>query len=299
MQIEKIPYKGWQNCYRLSNGVVDLVVTADVGPRIVRFGFVDGENELKEYPDDQGKTGGDEFRMYGGHRLWHAPESIPRSYAADNDPLQVEEGEDFVRLTQPVEQLTGVQKEMEISIDPDDAHVTVVHRMRNTNLWAIELAPWAITVMATGGKAIIPLPPRGAHPENLEPTSSLTLWAYTDFSDPRWTLGKKYILLQQDAGMPAPQKIGAMVPDGWAAYARGGHLFVKKFYFEPDFAYPDMGCQVETFTNAEMIELETLAPLTLLDPQTEVEHVEEWYLYQDVPTPENETQVDEYVRPKI
>ena len=50
------------------------------------------------------------------------------------------------------------------------------------------------------------------------------------------------------------------VPDGWAAYANGGRLFVKRFVTQSTGAYPDWGCSVETFTNDEMIELETLGP---------------------------------------
>ena len=29
---------------------------------------------FKEYDEQMGKTGGDEWRIYGGHRLWIAPE---------------------------------------------------------------------------------------------------------------------------------------------------------------------------------------------------------------------------------
>ena len=39
--MERVEYGGWANCYRLHNDVVELIVTADVGPRIIRFGFVD------------------------------------------------------------------------------------------------------------------------------------------------------------------------------------------------------------------------------------------------------------------
>ena len=46
--MEKIAYRGWPNCYRLANGIVDLIVTGDVGPRIIRFGFAGDVNELKE-----------------------------------------------------------------------------------------------------------------------------------------------------------------------------------------------------------------------------------------------------------
>jgi len=297
--MEKVSYRGWPNCYRLSNGLVDLVVTSDVGPRIIRFGFLNQVNEFKEYDAMMGLTGGDEWRIYGGHRLWHAPEATPRTYYPDNEPVRVEEHPGFVRLIQPTETTTGIQKELDIHLWSDSAHAKVVHRLRNHNLWAVELAPWALTVMAPGGKIIIPLPPRGSHPEHLLPVNTLTLWAYTDLSDPRWTWGRKYILLRQDPAATTPQKIGAMVPDGWVAYANRGHLFVKKFSHVPEATYPDFGCSVETFTNADMLEVETVAPLVNLQPGTTVEHVEDWFLFDNVPVPQDDADVDRHVLPLV
>ena len=297
--MEKIDYKGWPNSYRLSNGTVDLVVTTDVGPRIIRFGFVGGENEFKEYEDMLGKTGGDEWRIYGGHRLWHAPEADPRTYFPDNLPVRLEPHTDFVRLIQPTETTTSIQKEMDVRLSPSGAQVEVTHRLRNTNLWAVELAPWALSVMAAGGKAIIPLPPRGTHPEALLPVNTITLWAYTDMSDPRWTWGRKYVMLRQDPQARTPQKAGVMVVDGWAAYARNGHLFVKKFDYVEGALYPDFGCTVEAWTDPDMLEVETLGPLARLEPGAAVEHVEQWFLFRDVPVPEDDADVDRHVLPKV
>jgi len=295
----KINYRGWPNCYRLSNDLVDLIVTTDVGPRIIRFGFVGEDNEFKEYEDMVGKTGGDEWRLYGGHRLWHAPEEQPRTYYPDNSPVAVEEHSDFVRVIQPTETTTGIQKEMDIRLLPDEAHVEVTHRLRNDNLWTVELAVWALTVMAQGGRAIIPLPPRGSHEGSLLPTNIMTLWAYTDLADPRWTWGTRYVMLRQDPAAEKPQKIGLMVPDGWVAYARDGHLFIKKFSYVPGGHYPDFGCSVETFTNADMLEAETLTPLVHLEPGATVEHVEHWLLFRDVPMPQDDADVDAHVLPRV
>lgn len=299
MIVEKIAYRGWPNCYRLSNDIADVIVTTDVGPRIIRFGFVGAENEFKEYEEMLGKTGGNEWRVYGGHRLWHAPESDPRTYFPDNSPITLEHHDGFVRLIQPTETTTGIQKEIDIRLFAGDAHVEVVHRLRNTNPWAVELAAWALSVMAPGGMVVIPLPPRGPHPQNLLPVNMMALWAYTDMADPRWTWGRKYTLLRQDPKATAPQKIGLMVPDGWAAYVRSGHLFLKKFDYVQGARYPDFGCSVETFTNAEMIELETLGPLTLVNPGAVVEHVEHWFLFREVPVPKNDAEVDKNVLPKV
>ncbi len=297
--MERIDYKDWPNCYRLSNDLVDLIVTTDVGPRIIRFGFVGEDNEFKEYEEMMGLTGGNEWRIYGGHRLWHAPEDLVRTYFPDNTPIKIEQWEGSARVTQPPEPTTGIEKQIDIRLSPDEAHVKLTHRLRNTNLWPVELAPWALSVMAQGGVVIVPLPPRGSHAGNLLPTNTLTLWAYTDMSDPRWTWGEKYILLRQDPQATKPQKIGAMVKDGWAAYARDGHLFVKKFTYVSGARYPDLGCSFETFTNPDMLEVETVAPLVTLQPGEAVEHVEHWFLFHEVPIPSNDADVDANMLPKI
>jgi len=295
----KTAYKGWPNCFQLTNGIVDLIATTDVGPRIIRFGFCGGANMLKEYAETLGKTGGSAWTIYGGHRLWHAPEADPRSYEPDNAPIMLEEYAGFIRLIQPTERTTGIQKEIDIYLDPLAAHARLVHRLRNTNLWAVELAPWALSVMAQGGRAVIPLPPRGEHPRDLPPANTLTLWTYTDMSDPRWTWGNKYIMLRQDPAIARPQKIGVMDSEGWVAYANLGCLFVKTFTYVPGAAYPDWGCSMETFTNDTMLEVETLGPLVTLQPQATVEHVENWWLFKDVPLPANDADVDMHILPRI
>jgi hypothetical protein len=297
--MEKVSYGGWPNCFRLSNEQVEVIVTADVGPRVIRFGFKGRDNEFREFEDMLGETGADEWRIFGGHRFWHAPEVHPRTYAPDNEPVDVQQHNDRVRVIQPTEPTTGIQKEIELSLAPETAHVTLTHRLRNNNLWAVELAPWALSVMAQGGRAIIPLPPRGSHEDNLLPANTLTLWAYTDMSDPRWTWGRKYVMLEQRPGATTPQKAGLMVPDGWAAYARRGHLFVKKFEYVPGARYPDWGCSVETFTDADFLEIESLGPLVNLQPGGEVEHLEHWFLFDGVPMPKDDADVERDVLPKL
>lgn len=295
----KTEYQGWPNCYRLSNEHVELIVTTDIGPRIIRFGFVGQQNEFAEFADMMGKTGGDEWRIYGGHRLWHAPEAQPRSYIPDNQPITIEQHDNFVRLIQPTETTTGIQKEIDIYLSPDRAHVRVIHRMYNRGLWDVELSPWALSVMAPSGKAIIPLPPRGSHEENLLPTSILAIWVFTDLSEPRWTLGRQYVILRQDTSKAQPQKIGVMVTDGWAAYFNKGHVFVKTFDFRSGAVYPDFGCSVESFTNEAFLELETLGPLTVLAPGESVEHLENWSLFCDIPEPHTDADVEKYILPLI
>jgi hypothetical protein len=293
MKHELVHYRGWDNCVRLSNDLVDLIVTTEVGPRIIRYGFVGEPNEFCEFTDQMGQKGGDEWRIYGGHRLWHAPEQMPRTYYPDNSSVGYEIKDGVLRLTQPLESTTGIEKELDIYLHTDSSRVLVSHRLRNKGVSDIELAPWALTVLAPGGTAIVPLPPRQTHAENLSPVSSLALWAYTDFSDPRWELSPRYILLKFDRDGNGPQKVGISVPSGWAAFAREGHLFLKQFMYSTSSTYPDLGSCVEVFTNQVMTELETLGPLTRIAPGKQVDHIETWDLVSGVKQPATENEVDD------
>ena len=298
--IKKVAYRGWPNCYRIANGTVELIVTADVGPRVIRFGRPGRPNLFKEYDQAVGKRGGKQWRLYGGHRLWAAPEANPRTYFPDNFPVTVEQAAGWVRLIPPAETANGLQKEIDIKLAPRGARVLVRHRLRNLGSWPVECAPWALSVMAPGGTCIVPLPVRTAHPPGLLPSGTLALWPYTDMRDPRWTWGRKYILLQQvPAPTSTPQKIGTLVPAGWAAYALHGQLFVKNFACVAGATYPDFGCNFEAYTNHEMLEVESLGPLTKIEPGQTVEHHETWSLFDKVPPPQSDRDVDRFILPKV
>lgn len=276
INMRKIIYGGWNNCIELSNGEIDLVATTDVGPRIIRLGFAHGKNLFKEEPEQMGKTGGDKWKGYGGHRFWHAPEVAPRTYAPDNAPVEHDWNGTRLKLIQPVEAITGLQKELEITLDPTRNRVTVLHRLINKNLWAIEAAPWALSVMAGPGRAIFPQEPVT---NQFLPVRPLALWGYTNMADSRYTWGTKYIQMQCDPGARNPQKIGIMNSLGWAAYASGEELFIKRFEYDPRVQYPDFGCNMECYTNGGMLEVETLGALGKLEPGAFTEHTEHWFLF--------------------
>lgn len=279
--MEIVPYGGWPRCVRLSNEKVELIATTDIGPRIMRFGRPAGQNLLGEISADLGQTGGDMWRLYGGHRLWHAPEQQPRTYEPDNEPVAFDWDGKRLLLRQPIESSTRIAKELEIRLDAEKPAATILHRLTNHNPWDVELAPWALTVMACGGTALLPQEPYAPHPEALLPARPLVLWPYTDMTDARWTWGRRLIRLRQDPRAGRPQKCGIRNTAGWGAYCLGRDVFIKQAAFDAEAQYPDFGCNWETFTNSEMLELETLGPLCLLAANGgSVEHVEYWSLHE-------------------
>jgi hypothetical protein len=295
--VRKISYRGWNNCIQIANGVVDLIVTADVGPRIIRYGFKGMENEMCEIESDMGLTGGDEWRLYGGHRLWHSPEARPRTYEPDNSPVVWEHIPDGVKTVQEEEPRTHIQKEMQIVLSPEDSKVTIVHRLTNAGAWPVELSVWSITAMATGGKEIVP---QECVDTGLLPNRIVVLWPYTKMNDPRLQFGDRYITLEQDPQNRGPLKFGISNTRGWAAYFNHGHLFVKYYRHHRNALYPDFGASYETYTNDEMLEMETLSPLTMLKPESHVEHVETWELFDQVPVPGgDQEEVDRILAGKV
>ncbi len=277
--MEKVSYAGWKNCIRLSNREIELIATTDVGPRIIKFGFIKGENLFKEYQEQLGRTGDKEWCIYGGHRLWYAPEHEVKTYWPDNAPVEEKWDGKTLTLTQKVDDY-GVQKGIEITVDPDENKVVILHRIMNKGSEEVELAPWCLTVMKENCRAIFPQEPYKPHPEYLLPARPLVLWHYTDMADPRYTWGKKYIQLRQDPGAKTKQKIGFLNKAGWAAVYLKGNLFIKKYDYISDAEYPDYGCNTETYTDSDMIELETLGPLAKIAPGGKVEHTERWSLHE-------------------
>lgn len=282
VEVEKTAYKGWPNCYRIANGEVELVVTADIGPRIIRFGFIGGQNVFKEFPDQLGKTGESQFQLRGGHRVWKAPEDPVGSWAPDNAPVQIELLADGLTAREPIEPLTRLQKEIEIHLAPSGTAATVIHRIANHSLFPLEYSVWAMSMMAQTGVAITGFPPRGRHPIDLAATNPLVMWAYTDLSDPRWKFTRKYLMLRQNPDVAEAQKLGLFNPNTWVAYVLNGEAFVKQTQSDPAKAYPDFGCSFETFANNEFLEIETLSPLTKVQPDQNAAHVEHWSLHRGI-----------------
>lgn len=217
-----------------------------------------------------------DFHFRGGHRLWHAPEAMPRTYAPDTGELKITDLPHGVILETNTEPGTGIRKRIEIHLAPDQPTVTLTHMLINDGLWTVELAPWAITQFRLGGMAILPLPVENVDAAGLLPNRQLSFWSYTRLNDPRLSLRDAFTLFQADA-LP-PFKIGYFNPHGWLAYYVDGILFKKTFGAKHNLTYPDNNSNAELYCNDQFIELESLGPLTKLAPGESCQHHETWEL---------------------
>ena len=217
-----------------------------------------------------------DFYFRGGHRLWHAPEAMPRTYAPDTGELKITDLPDGVILETQTEPGTGIRKRMEIRLAADKPSVALNHTLINDGLWTVELAPWTITQFRLGGTAILPMPIGNVDAAGLLPNRQISLWAYTRINDPRLSLRDSHILFHADS-LP-PFKIGYFNPHGWLAYWVDDVLFKKSFGAQQGAVYPDNNSNAELYCNNDFVELESLAPLTKLLPGESISHPETWDL---------------------
>lgn len=255
-------------CVELKNATISLLATRTIGPRVLSLRVNGGPNLFAEVPDF---TVGGAFRMLGGHRYWLAPEHPVRTYRPDDGAMDVEEIDGGVILTAPQDPATGLLRSLRLSLPGDGPHVVVDHALTNMGGQALDVAPWAITMLPPGGTAILPQP--AAIPGVL-PNRSWALWPYTDIRSPHVAWGDAFTLVH--ARVDAPLKLGWANRPGWLAYHRDGTLFVKRSEFEADAPYPDFNSSAEVYAHPRFLELETLAPLLPLAPGRSVSHRETW-----------------------
>ena len=296
-----VEYKSFEKCIKLDNGIVDLIITVSEGPRIIRYGFSGKQNELCDDAPMTLPVFNEEWRLMGGHRLLHCPEEYPRTYEPDNDPVRWEEIPDGVKVIYEINKISNIQKEMEITLSSDGAKVKILHRLINNNAWPIKTAPWACTVMAAGGKVLLPFGQQASHfKDGAANARNVAFWSYTDVSDKRINWGEKYVAIGFDAELKTNLKMGFSNKAGWGAYLNKGHLFLIKTSYIENKEYPDNGCSYEVFSCDFMTEIETLAPYTMLSTGEEATHTEQWDLIKDVDLESwSNTEIDEMVSEHI
>jgi hypothetical protein len=270
---------------RLTSEFLTVDVLENAGPRIVRLSFRNSPNLFAELPDVSVPTELGDYHFWGGHRLWHAPEAMPRTYIPDDDGLTLTELPDGVALEGKTEGRTGIRKRIEIRLPANSRPVvTLVHTLTNHGAWTVELAPWSITQLHLGGIVIAPLPAENSDPHGLLPNRQFSFWSYTRMRDARLHWDDDFLLFKAEAALP-PFKAGYFNRHGWLAYWVDGILFRKSFDLHPGEAHPDGNCNAEIYCNDQFVELESLAPLTRISPGEQVQLSEFWELYDNLAQP--------------
>ena len=138
----ELNYKNFGRCVKLDNGTASIIITVDIGPRIISYCLNGHENMLledvgREFKDDsqelrdyfgEGRT----WYIYGGHRLWSSPESYPHSYVPDNEPVEYTVSGGEITLIPPATR-TGQQHRLIYRLADEGSEVELFHEIRNVS----------------------------------------------------------------------------------------------------------------------------------------------------------------------
>ncbi|MBE7054764.1 MAG: hypothetical protein E7392_01460 [Ruminococcaceae bacterium] len=279
--IEEICYKNFGKCLKICNEIIEVIVTTDFGPRIIRYSFIDGDNVFYEdtdriIKDERTKnTFFDTWYLYGGHRLWIAPENFPDTYYPDNFLIDYKVINNGAVFTAPVQKHNNCRIEISLILSPDTTDVKVMHTLTNCSDSDIKLSLWGVSVVDGGGIEIIPQPTEN---KIYSPNRKIVFWPASKLYDKRASWGDKYIKVQHRSDMCSSFKFGLNSEHGFALYLNKGDIFTKKFDIIKNGIYPDEGASYESYANGHYIEMESLSEYKVIPPQKSITHCEYWKL---------------------
>ncbi len=302
--VKTTDYQKFGKCVAISNGEAEVFVTVDMGPRIIRCGFVGGVNMM--FSDDTFEVitthpsmethyyKGAKWVNFGGHRLWASPEKMPNTYYPDNNPVEYTLLENGAIFTQEPQTQNGVQMQMQVTME-EYGRIEVRHFIKNISDAEKTLSVWALSVLNQGGLEIIP---NNTLDTYLLPNRRIVAWPYTNLADHRVHWGEKYITLKQDPSAQANFKLGLDNHAGTALYVLEDTVFVNQYTHDQNAVYDDFGVSFETYTSKDILEMETLSPIQTLKPGETAEHTEHWSLYKTskMPDGKNEAEVERFVQ---
>lgn len=280
--LKQIQYNKFQDALELCNDIVKLVVTVDAGPRILFYGFKDGQNFMHNFAENPGPADDGKWHSYGGHRFWYAPETAWRTYYPDNVPVDWTWENNVLTLNCPDEESRWIGKKIIISLDGKSTQVKIDHVIKNIGLWPLEVSAWAITALASGGCLKVPMPdyvPHGGGAgETFLPVRTMAFWPFTRMDDPRIRWKSDFFELQEDSSREDKIKLGMLNEKGYVLYELNGETFRKDFDCIEGAVYPDMNCNCEFYTQAGFLEAESLSPVVKLPEGGSYTHTEYWIL---------------------
>lgn len=305
MEIKEIDYENFGKCVKISNGIIDVVVTIDFGPRIISFGFSGNENLF--YNDIDRKhtisidnpelTGENDnvFYYYGGHRLWLSPERSSKTIYPDNAPVVYSILPDGVSFTQPKQKTTNIQAGFEIIMGEDAADIMVVHTAKNYSKEPQACGLWPITMLK--GDGLIVLPQNTDTNNSYRPNRTLVYWPGTDIRDERIFYSNRFVTIKHKHDNAKPLKIGTNNVFGWAAYVGHNYTFMKRYVHSSQAVYPDFGSSCEINIQQDFIELQSLSPMYRIEPGQGIKHVENLSVFhtRNSVDPEDEDGIARYI----
>lgn len=271
ISIKEINNINYGRCINISNGLLDVVVTIDYGPRIIKYCPKNAKNLFyydneREYSFPQNITNTNElFYLYGGHRMWVSTETGEKSTYPDNIPIVYSPISEGVKLSIPRYDAQGIDLSMDIILTQETTDIMVVHSVKNISNTPKEISINADTALCKKGFVY-------SMQSNRE--QSIRLYKSSKWKDKRLFIGNDYVTV--DANNGDEFIIGIKNAYGRCGYIDDDVEFDKQYIHNPDMEYndKDISTKIKIFNN--YISLNTISPLYIVESGETIRFVESW-----------------------
>lgn len=279
-------YENYGKTMYITDGVCEVRVTLDLGPRVIYCGLCGKQNVFfcdierrtnNKKPEMEKYYGKDRYwYLYGGYRLWMSPEASPQTYYPDNEEVEYVIKGDTVTFIPPLQTENQLQTLFSLTFS-GDGKITVNNRMINFSSRKKEGAAWALCAMAKNTHTFGLL---NEEDTGLLPNRTLVLWPYTRVNDDRLTLSDRLIDVKQSPSAECALKVGFNNEKGVAVTVTDDNsVFIQRYKTDhKKCKYPDGGCSCEIYSCADFTESEALSPLQTVLPGHTLDFSIEWEL---------------------
>lgn len=276
--VELVDFDGWHDAYRISNGIVDVVVVPGVG-RIMQYCFT-GHPETSPIwvnPDVAGKPAVGGWQNYGGDKVWPAPQgdwgkhmhqdrNWPPDPAIDPGAFTISRIDSGVRLTGSPVVSFAMTISRDIVVEPGTSKVEITDTFAKSpdatgDADGFPIGIWNVTQTRGDETAYLPFDP------NSQSVSGGFVAINEGTPDPtfrgvNWTIGKDELTITTK-GLPRGNKVGVDDPSGVVRESSpNGIVFVEKFDYTAGGPYLDNGTDAQVYANdnPEYLEIEAHSP---------------------------------------
>lgn len=283
-EVRKIVYRGYTDCYQISNDSVKLIVVAQAGGRVFNFSLND-RNIISEDEALNGKTivdfniktfepDGGRFDIRGStspgkqrDTLWIGPYTteITSKYS--------------MKMTSLVDKNMGIDICREFILDSTSSHLRIRQTMTNHSNKETNLYFWGRIFCQIGGKIVIPLNPNSRYSSK---------WGYVDNGvlvsanvTDSLVEALDTILTFRASKNGVKRRYGADPNRGWILYGLNEQILLMKYKVDLTKTYlTEYGESLILYTDgATKVELEPISPAEKLSAGQSYTFEEDWWLF--------------------
>ncbi|EMI56260.1 alpha/beta hydrolase-fold protein [Rhodopirellula sallentina] len=282
---EVVSYYGFDDCIRLYNDDINVVLCPAAGGRVLEYSR-DGKNVLSLSPEGEGWSSSDpqndgsaERPLMDAGRFDIGPEKlINRGEVLWSGKWDAEiTGNRSARLTSQYDPKSGVRLVREFQLHETTSQLRCSQTTINESKERVNVCHWGRTFAVGGGIVVVPRTANDRFPSGYvmyEGGRNMQLHP----KDSNILVDPKTVVV---TGPPKHAKLGFDSHAGWFAYlAPDDHMFVKRFKTFPDRPYNEIaGLTVSVwYPQKDRVELEPIGPAELLKPGKRATFVEQWWL---------------------